>query len=42
MRLDHLIYQQRWSEAEEFAQTFSLNMEACLSCSNLYVVDETG
>ncbi|VDK67389.1 unnamed protein product [Litomosoides sigmodontis] len=27
MRLDHLIYQQRWVEAEEFAQTFGLNTE---------------
>uniref|UniRef100_A0A183I3F7 Rod_C domain-containing protein n=1 Tax=Onchocerca flexuosa TaxID=387005 RepID=A0A183I3F7_9BILA len=27
MRLDHLINQQRWVEAEEFAQLFSLNME---------------
>ncbi|KAL3994670.1 Rough deal protein C-terminal region family protein [Acanthocheilonema viteae] len=27
MRLDHLIYQQRWVEAEEFAQNFALNTE---------------
>uniref|UniRef100_A0A1I8F0I0 Rod_C domain-containing protein n=2 Tax=Wuchereria bancrofti TaxID=6293 RepID=A0A1I8F0I0_WUCBA len=27
MRLDHLIYQQRWIEAKEFAQMFNLSME---------------
>ncbi|VIO94200.1 Uncharacterized protein BM_BM10082 [Brugia malayi] len=27
MRLDHLIYQQRWVEAKEFAQMFNLSME---------------
>ncbi|MCP9261827.1 hypothetical protein DINM_005147 [Dirofilaria immitis] len=27
MRLAYLIYQQRWIEAEEFAQSFNLNME---------------
>lgn len=37
MRLDHLIYQQRWVEAEEFAETFGLNTEVCDSYSILHL-----
>uniref|UniRef100_A0A0R3RTY2 Rod_C domain-containing protein n=1 Tax=Elaeophora elaphi TaxID=1147741 RepID=A0A0R3RTY2_9BILA len=39
MRLDHLIYRQRWDEAEEFAQNFSLNTEKIYMARIEYFVD---